>query len=305
MKIFKKNKKNDRYSAGVRDPGNLSKPKVKPSQYYRPVKKQEISTKNNLINRKTRSINFSKIINVIIVIGFISLFGYSSTLTTNPAVQVMETNITYRSENDYKSGIKSVLDSRLLNKSKLLVDAKKVEDEIGKMYPEIEEVALIVPIGGRNPKVVLKPSVAVATIKENNNGSVITNSGILVKDLGSSPVDNLISVVLLNLDLTNFENGSRILTTGEVDLVKLISLELKDLQVNGKVLVPSELIIDFASGGVELSFVDYKFSAKLSSRSDIREEIGSLKATLRQLSDSSILPVEYIDVRVPGRVFVK
>ena len=60
-----------------------------------------------------------------------------------------------------------------------------------------------------------------------------------------------------------------------------------------------------SEGQFEVRFKNAVYFLKISTYGDPREQVGGALATLQELESTNQMPGDYIDVRVPGRVFVK
>lgn len=66
-----------------------------------------------------------------------------------------------------------------------------------------------------------------------------------------------------------------------------------------------EVLFNVADGQMEAQLQDKQFYVKLSTfTTDGDQQVGGAVATLKQLDREQSLPSKYIDVRVPGRVFI-
>lgn len=306
MKI--KNNKKDRFSAGNRVMSRPDSALTKPAVYYKPIKRTE-NVKDGIATSTRKSVTksalLSRLVSASIILGFIFIFAYSSTLSSNVKVQVSKSNAEFREQSEYRSGVKSILESSILNKSKLFADSDAIENKVKLMFPEVESAVLIMPLGGRNPRLNITTSSIVASVDNGATTSVITESGLIIKDviLPNSPTQ--LRVRLLNLDITGFENGDQVLTRNEVSLIKLLRDELGKITINDKPVTPQSIDVNVIDASFMVKLKDFPFIVKMSSQSDSREEVGALLVALEWLSSDNSLPSEYIDVRVPGRVFVK
>ena len=276
------------------------------NNYYRSPKSntKPSASKDQNIKERGRGLSLSRIINYLLIIAAIGLVVFATTLTTTPKIDLRKDNAKYYELPVYEKAAQEVAKSNILNRSKFLFQEKDFELKMKQKFPEISQVSSLIPLGGRNLTVVISVSEPFAYVTNGTDSGIINNEGVLVtKNNQSVPTD------LLKLRFTepqsNFDVGSRILTTDEITTLALLQNEMNSLQfldeTNASI---KDILFNVAQGQIEANLNNKPIYIKLSTFTDAPQQVGGAKATLKELDSKNTLPTKYIDVRVPGRTFV-
>jgi len=204
----------------------------------------------------------------------------------------------YRTQAEYSSGANQALRSNFLQRSKFLFQSNDYQGAISDLFPEVAEVRSIVPVGGRtlNAHFVIKEPLAY--VDAGNTRGIIDRQGVLVS---LEDIDN--TSLRVPLRMTSFDAerpiGSALLTVDEASLLQLIRDELK--MIDHKV---SAFDFDVESSRLTVRFDGKPYTARITTQSEHRQQVGTLKVALQALEGAEA-PKEYVDVRVLGRVFVR
>lgn len=275
--------------------------------YYRPARAQSksISVENQNKTEKRRGLSLSQFINYVLVLGAVGLIIFATTLTQTPVIELRKDNAKYYEAEVYELAAQEAMKSTIFNRSKLFFQEKDFVQNLKERFPEISIVKPVIPLGGRNLSVIIAVSKPFAYVTSGVESGILNSDGVLiVKDPQSVP-DSLIRLRFTEPQ-SNFSTGLRILTASELDLITLLVREMEGLQftdkTNGAV---KEILFNVADGQVEVQLQNKPFYIKFSTfTTDGNQQVGGAVATLKQLDRESSLPTKYIDVRVPGRVFV-
>lgn len=277
------------------------------ANYYRPAQTKPAATviDTNQGAEKSRRLSLSRIVNYALAIGVLVIIAFSTTLSTNPVIELRKENAKYYESSVYQEAAREAQRSSILNQSKFLFQEASFIQQIKDKYPEVSVVKPLIPIGGRNLTVILAVSEPFAYVSSGSDTGILNREGVLVvKNPQTVPGE------LINLRFTepqsNFSVGSRILTSSELDLLSLLVNEMNSLKFqDGATGAIREVLFNVADGQVEAKLQDKPFFVKLSTfTTDSDQQVGGAIATLKQLDKENTLPTSYIDVRVPGRAFV-
>ncbi len=294
------------------------------TNYYRPKQTLKATPTNKKHTNQSSSFepvykrflgidSISRLINGILLVSAVLIMLFSTTLSTDPAIQLKKNSYTYRDKQEYDQYGEELLASSLFNQSKFLFSSSTFEQKMTEKFPEISDISAVVPIGGRALSVTLRISEPVAITSSGSETGILDDSGVLVSKNISNSQD--LPRLRFATPVASFTEGSRLLTTDEIGLLRKLEAELLDKPLVGnKNLLIQEVLFNVTQGQIEISFYSkdqgsatksvVPFIAKLSTYTDNLEQVGSLIATLKQLDETGQLPTKYIDVRVPGRVFV-
>lgn len=281
-----------------------SQRRVSSTDYYRPQNKpvNSVSTESKLDTKK-RKFTISTVINYLLAAVIVGLLLFSTTLSADVDIRVAASDFSYRNKAEYAVVAEEILASSITNRSKLLFRSKNFEQQMIDRFPEVRLIDAILPIAGRSLTVSIRVADPLAKVSSGGQNGVLDSSGVLV----STGNDNSASLLSLRFTSpqTNFSEGSRLITTDEVYLLQLINNELPQIELKGiEALKINEVLFNVAQGQLEVKVTGVDFFLKLSSYGDPDEQVGAVKATLRQLDREGALPKKYLDVRVPGRAFV-
>jgi hypothetical protein len=276
------------------------------NNYYRSPKSSSKPTiiTNNEGEKKGKKFSLTRAINILIVVGGVGLVVFATTLTTTPKVELKKDNAEYYELSIYEKAAQEAIKSSFLNRSKLLFQSTAFENKLKEMLPEISQVKPLVPIGGRNLSVIITLSEPFAYVSSGSDNGIVNRDGILVVKNGKEVPSDLLRIRFTEPQ-TNFDVGSRILTSTELDTLSLLQSEMNSLVfVDSTKASIKDVLFDVSQGQIEANLQNKAFFIKLSTFNDGPQQVGGAKATLKQLDRENTLPTKYIDVRVPGRAFV-
>jgi hypothetical protein len=279
------------------------------NSYYRPARTNPAqSIKVDKITSDAQSsrkrLSLSQVVNFVIIACFVGLFFFASTLSSTPDINITKDSFMYRSVPEYQKKASEMLSNNPLSASKLLFKSGNFEEKMRNEFPEINQIQAIIPLGGRDLSVAMHLSAPLATVYSGDKSGVLDNSGVLVTDKIPDQQDLL--KVRFATPQDNFQVGSRLLTSREVEQLNLLSSELSSLALGAekKPLQISEALFNINDGQIEVKLKDKPYYLKLSTYAEAREQVGAIKSILQRLDKEGTAPVRYIDARVPGRVFV-
>lgn len=297
--MFKKNKNN------AQRPRKLETKLKKQQIYsYRSVRKETenpYDRSNSSESVRTQGskfiLRFSKILFVLI---FILGIFYATTIEPNSKISIKDNyDASPRSKTSYEQGVNTIIDSSYLNKNKLTFDAKKIEDDIKQTFPEIGLAEVSVPFLGHQPRVMLAFSEPVAKLVTEGQTYILDGNGITLfseKDAANSlNVSDLISV--------NDGSGDEI-TIGKPALSfdQLKYIQEIVAQAKRKNIKINTIALSAGGSGINVNYSDTDYIVKYSFYADARQSSGSFYAVYDFISGQ---PKEYIDVRIPDKVYVK
>jgi hypothetical protein len=301
MGIFNRNKQQKR-SPQIR-PASRD---ITTNNYYRSprVNTRTVITEDQNRKQDKKRLSVSTVINLVLMGGAVGLVVFATTLTTNPVVDLRKNDASYYGALVYQKAAEDIMSGNVLYRSKLLFPEISFEQALKNKFPEIAQARPVVPLGGRNLLVVITVSEPFAYVSSGSDTGIINSEGVLVVKNSQSVPEDLLKL-RFTVPQSNFDIGSRILTSSEVELLKLLESEMNTLEFTDKSNASiRDVLFNVADGQLEARLKSKPFFIKLSSISEGTLQVGGAKATLRQLDRENKLPTQYIDVRVPGRVFV-
>ena len=248
--------------------------------------------------------SFIKHLPIYIASGAIILcIGYVSTLSSNPRVLIINSSKlpAIRSQNEYASAARDLLDDSLVNKTKVTINTKKIETGLKNRFPELSVAIVTVPIMGRRPVVKLEIAPAVVVVRLSGEDYLLSSEGraILRPDKASLETQKTLPLVVDQSDL-QIQAGEGVLTSSEVSFVtQLIA------QFRAKNLTISTLTLPPLPSELHAKIKDQSYFIKFDLLGGARTQAGSFIAVKKRLDSQNKNPTQYIDVRVEGKAYYK
>lgn len=221
-------------------------------------------------------------------------------LSTNPKVIILgksSVSANYLQSTDtYVAAAHKLLGGSITNRSKLTINLGGVAKAMEQQFPELQTVSLDVPLIGSRPIVYVQVASPSLVLQTTHGNFALNKSGLVLTGLRSLPTG-----VPLVVDQSGStpKLGKQFLPSGTVAFVQTLAYQLAaaHLSVSTYVLPassPYEL-------DVRLEGQPYAIRCNLQGNATIQS--GAAIATVQHLSTT--VPANYIDVRVPDRVYYK
>ncbi len=228
---------------------------------------------------------------------------YLSTLSTRPKIQIIgdDNKASLINLKAYEADVEGLLSESILNRSKLLIDTDKITSDIKQKYPELGDVALILPLVSRRPILHISPEKPALILSSQAGSLVVAQNGraILGTDEAPSSVKNNIPVVQDDSGL-EAEPGSYVLAEDSVEFITEIYAQLSRAK-----MTPKSFIMPPTAGELHVRIDKQTYYIKFDLKGDGRKQAGTYLAVQGHLKSNGISPAQYVDVRVPGRAFYK
>jgi hypothetical protein len=231
--------------------------------------------------------------------------GYISTLSTEPKVQVVgmgghETSLA-REVGAYEADVATVFNESIWNRSKLLINTNEIAKEIQGKFPELGDVAVILPLVDRRPVVQIRPAEPVLVLGTVQGAMVVDENGRIMasaRDIDSRIKDKLPTIE--DQSGLSLDRGGYGFPKETVTFIRTVAAQLSQkgykLQIMALPPIANEL-------HVRLEGMPYY--VKFNVRGEGRLQVGTLIALRQKLEAGKHTPREYIDVRVPGKAYYK
>lgn len=226
---------------------------------------------------------------------------FSLGLTTNPKVVVVneqEQGVQpfLRSSEAYQDAVSAELSGSVLNRTKLSINTAKVEQDLKNALPEVGEASITLPIIGRNPVVYLKIAEPAFVLKpENGEAYVIDDQGRAV--VPTSEVPEVATSLTRVDDMSGLpiEQGKAVVPADQVAFLHEIRA-----QFDAAHIAISHFSLPSEANSLRVHPTKKSYYIKFSFTSDPRRQAGRYLA-----ARSKIKPLQYVDVRVDERIYVR
>lgn len=214
----------------------------------------------------------------------------------------------YRDDQVYTSEVNRAFSESVFNRSKVTFDSKRFEGLLRQKMPEIEAATAVVPLVGLKLQVGLRisPPLVRAQIGPASQGVIAENGALAFSDTTSGVSSKYSDLPLLRFEpmISAPDPGTLLITSEESQLIALLKNEL-DGSESARPKIES-LTYAVSKREITIKCKGVQFSMRFTTADrEVRSQVGTAIATLKQLQEQGKLPSEYIDVRVSGRVFVK
>lgn len=239
------------------------------------------------------------IVAILVIVG--SIF-YAITLSTSPNVKMVQDQISiYRPIEDYERYASEVMSADLTSYTKFTANTTKLKYAIAEHFPEVDGVAVRLPVLGRKPTITLSIRQPSLLLSSSTNLFVLDQSGLavaLARDVDAEQLKGLYNIKdESGLDI---EVGDQIVTSETIDFINNLRLQFGD-----KKLEISELLLPLSANQLDVKLAGTDYYIKMDISGDVRLQAGRYIAVKTELAKQGITPKEYIDVRVEEKVFYK
>ncbi len=260
----------------------------------------ETRSRSSVSSQPKRALHFNRSLSFWAIVALVAVIFFQLVYVgSNGRVLDAGGGVSQESLDDYSQTFKALLSKGVLNRTKLTLDVKGIEKELQKAHPDIESVTVSTPILGSRPEARVTVSPPAFVLYQQGQGFILSESGyvsLLPEDFGDI---DLLSVQ----DETGepVEVSKRLIPASHVDFMQSVSYQLKSQQM------AIETFILPAGQAFELRvrIVGKPYYAKFNLAEDSVLQSGALAATVKQLDEQGKSPSEYVDVRVPGKVYYK
>jgi hypothetical protein len=215
-----------------------------------------------------------------IILAAVLIAGIAYSLMINPHPSIKANSHTFHSINDYRSAAESQL-SKINNRNKITFDEQGLAAALKTQFPEIRGVQVELPLLSEKPTINLAIDQPSFFLDSRGARYIIDSSGRAVTEAKRLPN-------IKNLPQINDNSGFRISPGRQViggDGVSFINtLYAEELDLRAK---DQPYFVKFYLGGDPLA------------------QIGQYLAARHHFNEAGQQPAEYLDVRVPGKVFFK
>ncbi|HSX30703.1 MAG TPA: hypothetical protein VLE99_02200 [Candidatus Saccharimonadales bacterium] len=221
-------------------------------------------------------------------------------LSSDPKVVVVgrtATSATYlQSSTVYAAAARKLLGGSPANHTKLTVDLGGTAQSLEATFPELQSVSIGLPLVSSRPVVYVQIAQPSLVLQTTHGNFALNKSGLVLAQLHAIP-----SQIPLVVDQSGAtpHAGKQFLPGSTVGFVQVVAYQLAAAHLTSSAFVlpatsPYEL-------DVRLSGQPYAIRFNL--QADARTQSGAAIATIQQLGAAA--PGQYLDVRVPDRVYYK
>jgi len=221
-------------------------------------------------------------------------------LSNTPKIVVVGKNSTtagyLQSDGVYVAATQKLLAGSIMNHTKLTVDPGDVSQGLKREFPELLDVSLNIPLVGNRPVVYIQPAVPSLVLQSKHGNYLLNGSGDVLTRARSLP-----SGVPTIVDQSGLapHPGRQVLPSGTVAFVRTVAY-----QFSAAHLTISTFVLPAGSPyELDVRLEGRPYVIRYNLEADALTQSGAAIATVDQLGSTT--PANYVDVRVPGRVYYK
>lgn len=228
--------------------------------------------------------------------------GYASTLQSVPVIDITTPDgALNRSEQTYQDAVSASLRRSPLSYTKWTINTDMIARDLQQTFPEVQRVSVNLPLLARRPIVQIKTAEPVFLLASTNGATYyIDSDGQAVIRPGD--LERPLSGVVTVRDASAIDVTARaqVVPTATVAFVQDVTRQFAD----------KSIAIDY----IELPAVAYELRVKPKDdnhyvkfylEEESRVQIGTYFAAREQIASNALTVNEYVDARIPGRLFVK
>jgi|GEM_PF-180398 len=270
---------------------------------------QRESDKGPAAERRQIKVNWAKRGPIVLVTIILLVFLLNSLLLgTRPQVISVvggdaRSALFLRSENVYQQAAADLLNSSVLNRTKLTINAAAIAQRLQGQFPELASVTMTFPFLGYQPVVHIQAPIPMLILSSTTTGQsyVIDATGRALLTPAQAPGTNK-----MGLPVVTDQSGLSI-TAGHIALPSSTVSFISEVagQMHGAHLEVSSLTLPKGTSELDVHLSGAGYFVKYNVRGNARAEAGTFIAVNQQLDVKHITPSNYVDVRVDGRVYYK
>lgn len=238
-----------------------------------------------------------------VLLVFVAAFVYVLSLSSDPRVVIQQQpGIVQRDTAVYESEVRALWRKSLRNHSKITADTNGTRQSILNDYRELADVRVQLPLVGRRATIVLVPASPVLQVQAQNGMYYVDAHGKALVD--TSHVEQTSSVpTVRDESVLMVDPGKTVLPGSQVVFIVQLVAELQAVNLPLQSLTLSDKAVNELD--VRLDGQGYFIKMQMQPDSDVRQIVGAYVAARKKMDGDGVRPGEYVDVRIPDKVFYK
>lgn len=201
----------------------------------------------------------------------------------------------------YQTEINKIWSGSLNNLTKITADTTSVEQEILTTFPELASVQIEMPVIGRRPLITLHTEPSVAILTNMTGAYYVSQDGKILARVGGDYSYTGTSKLVAVTDNSGLhpEAGEYVLNHNQMRALRMYEQGLEDNSIAVEsIVLPTEI------NQLDIYLKKESYYIKFNFLEDVRQSIGAFIAAQDTIQNQQ-KPSQYIDVRVPEKVFYK
>ena len=226
------------------------------------------------------------------------LGGLIYSLLVKPTPKLIVNDTTYHSAADYQSVVDDQLKS-LKDRNKITFNEQEIVNSLQKKFPEIANVSIELPLLSETPVVTLDVAAPSFFLRSNGQDYIIDDQGVAT---GVTEQQPKIKGLTTLSDQSGFKTflGERVLSAQSVNFINSVLAQAAHANIPVK-----SLILPTQYQELDLQTADRAYFVKFYLGGDALLQTGQFLAARHNFDANGNQPSQYLDVRVPGKIFYK
>lgn len=221
-------------------------------------------------------------------------------LSSNPKIIVVDSNLAsvsyIQTTSVYTAASQKLLESSVTNRSKLTVDTRGISQKIKDEFPELTAVSMSIPLISNRPVIYIQPATPSIVLQSVEGNYVLNSMGDVLAKTNSLPEG--VPLLVDQSGLTP-RPGKQVVPSGTISFAQAI-----EYQFSAAHLTISTFVLPQGSPyELDVRLESRPYAIRFNLESSAMTQSGAAIAAIQQIGNT--VPADYIDVRVPGRVYYK
>jgi len=230
------------------------------------------------------------------------LFAWNMTISSTPTVvsNTPDAAILLQDSAVYQDTIRQLLNRYPFERTKLTMDTMKLSEEFRSRHPETGAALIRIPAIGRQLEIELNPSPPTFILANESGRYIVNDLGIAVLPVSEAPSSLRNLPVVTDDTGVQIAAGKPVLTRANVGFITYV---IKELKAKGKNV--ESLSLPAIANEIDVRLADTPYVVRMNLENEPDQQVGSLLAVFKQMEETGKTPVEYIDLRVEERAYLK
>jgi hypothetical protein len=281
-----------------------SKPLPESFSYYRSTRRNQTLgdvRRQEIVSAQRHDVFKLLKLGVIVLVAVVAL-GKILYVTRSAKVDVPSAGYAYRDISEYTKIVNDGLKQNYWHGNKLTFNDATLKEYLASKLPELESVDIIIPIINNRPVIKLsvqKPGMVLATGRA---AYVVTDTGRIVMELDTKSTKTQPTVPQVNdAANTSYAPGDYGFAEGSVQFINELAHQFDAKNIG----IVSMTIPAGAIEELRVTPTGVGYSVRFDMTGDVVQQAGNYLAAREYLKANGLIPVDYVDARVSGRVFYK
>jgi cell division septal protein FtsQ len=239
---------------------------------------------------------FARLLDGVIIVALLACLLYSLFVKDTPKV-TLNSEI-YHSRSAYEAAAHKYL-STLTNRNKITLNEEAIINSLQAEFPEISSASVELPILAETPVIHINIANPSFILSSSGSSYIVSSDGVAIDPAGKLQNSKNLTIVT---DQSGFNTkaGERVMSASSVQFINSLIAQMKHANIG-----IGQLVLPPLAQELDLKTSDKPYFVKFYLGGDVQQQAGQFLASRHQFDSTNTQPTQYLDVRVPGKVFYK